>query len=140
MALVNKQDSKTDRAKKGRGKRQARKKEIPGKELTLSKKGRKIAKKDLALIKGKGKEKKDIVKKDSERKEITVKKDKVNRIEGIKRFLRGAYNEMKKVHWPNRRETVTYTVVVLVAVVIVGVLIWLFDSALSSILYLIMPR
>jgi len=54
--------------------------------------------------------------------------------------VRGAYNEMKKVHWPTRREVVIYTGVVLVAVSIVGIMIWIFDFGLSSIFGLILTR
>ena len=41
------------------------------------------------------------------------------------------YNELKKVHWPDRKQLVAYTGVVLVAVTIVGLIIWVFDQGLS---------
>ncbi|MDK2888802.1 MAG: preprotein translocase subunit SecE [Thermoanaerobacter sp.] len=66
-----------------------------------------------------------------------VKKEKVNRVEQVRNYFRGVYSELKKVHWPNRREVVIYTSVVLVAVTIVGILIWIFDSLLSRLLELI---
>ncbi|MCL6560907.1 MAG: preprotein translocase subunit SecE [Firmicutes bacterium] len=71
---------------------------------------------------------------------MTVKKEKVNRVEQAQKFFRGALNELKKVHWPTRREIAIYTSVVLVAVVVVGVLNWVFDLALSSALKLIQQR
>jgi preprotein translocase subunit SecE len=49
-------------------------------------------------------------------------------------FVRNVMAEMKKVHWPNRKEIITYTIVVLIAVAFVSVLIWLVDSALSYLL------
>lgn len=55
----------------------------------------------------------------------------------IKRYVRGSWNELKKVHWPNKSELVTYTSVVLVAVVIVSAMIWVVDSALSFVLELL---
>jgi len=55
----------------------------------------------------------------------------------IKRYIRGSWNELKKVHWPNKSELVTYTSVVLVAVVIVSAMIWVVDSALSFVLELL---
>ncbi|MFZ5942515.1 MAG: preprotein translocase subunit SecE [Bacillota bacterium] len=58
-------------------------------------------------------------------------------IEKIKRYVKGSWNELKKVHWPNRSELVTYTSVVLVAVVIVSAMIWVVDSALSFVLELL---
>ncbi|MCL1851610.1 MAG: preprotein translocase subunit SecE [Peptococcaceae bacterium] len=46
------------------------------------------------------------------------------------RFLREVGFELKKVHWPTRRQLLIYTSVVLVAVAIMGVLTWLVDSFL----------
>lgn len=54
--------------------------------------------------------------------------------EKITRFVKGAMAELKKVHWPTRPELVTYTIVVLVAVVIVAALLWVFDSIFSFML------
>lgn len=54
--------------------------------------------------------------------------------EQVTKFLRGAWAELKKVHWPNRQELVTYTIVVLVSVLIVAALLWIFDSAFSFLL------
>ncbi|HHW07875.1 MAG TPA: preprotein translocase subunit SecE [Clostridia bacterium] len=50
------------------------------------------------------------------------------------KFFRGVWSELKKVHWPNRKETVTYTGVVLVSVLIVALMIWLVDSVFSFLL------
>lgn len=47
------------------------------------------------------------------------------------KFFRGVWAELKKVHWPNRSELITYTTVVLVSVAIVALLIWIVDSALT---------
>lgn len=58
-------------------------------------------------------------------------------MERTKRFFRGSWNELKKVHWPSRPELITYTTVVLVAVVIVSTLIWVVDSGLSFVLELL---
>ncbi|MGI9860687.1 preprotein translocase subunit SecE [Moorella naiadis] len=54
--------------------------------------------------------------------------------ERVTRFLKGSWAELKKVHWPSRRELGTYTAVVLVAVLIVAVLLSIFDSAFSFLL------
>ncbi|MGI6492749.1 MAG: preprotein translocase subunit SecE [Pelotomaculum sp.] len=95
--------------------------------------GKKKMAKQTALAK---KSPTDAVKKEtSVKKPPAVKKDWFGRTQ---RFLKSTFNELKKVHWPNRRETVMYTIVVLVTVLFVGVLIWLFDSALSAILRLIL--
>ncbi len=67
-----------------------------------------------------------------------VKRIEASKLSGIRErgtgFLRNVWAELKKVHWPNRKEIITYTGVVLVAVAIVSVLIWLVDSALSFLL------
>lgn len=55
----------------------------------------------------------------------------------VKDYLRGIYNELKKVHWPGRNQIIAYTGVVLIAVVIVALLIWVFDSILSHLLELL---
>lgn len=55
----------------------------------------------------------------------------------VRRYFRSAWNELKKVHWPNRSELATYTAVVIVAVVIVSAMIFVVDSALSYIMELL---
>jgi preprotein translocase subunit SecE len=52
----------------------------------------------------------------------------------VTRFMRGSWAELKKVHWPTRKELIIYTGVVLVSVLIVAVLLWIFDSAFSFLL------
>lgn len=125
MAVTRKQDSsnKKDQSKKNIVRRDG----LAGKDTF----GKDITKKDINL----NKDKKEIAKKESPaKKDLPVKKDQVNHVEQVRKFLKGTFNELKKVHWPNRREIIIYTSVVVVAVVAVGVLIWLFDSALSFIL------
>lgn len=73
----------------------------------------------------------------NDRKPVVVKKDTVNRFEKTRAYLRGVNSELKKVHWPTRREVAVYTVVVVIAVIIVAILIWLFDSLMSRVLQLI---
>ncbi len=59
-------------------------------------------------------------------------------VANMKKFLKGAWNELKKVHWPNRREILAFTSVVLVAVGIVAVLIFAIDGLLSRLLGLVL--
>ena len=47
------------------------------------------------------------------------------------RFFREVALELKKVHWPTRRQLMVYTGVVLVAIAFMGVLTWLVDSFLT---------
>lgn len=147
MVLTKKQDN--GNKKKEQGKKEAGPKVNNARSFTVSEKKvaankntglkpdkKESAKKDIALIK----DKKDIVKKDTSKKEPPAKKEKVNYIEQVQKFVKGTLNELKKVHWPNRREITIYTVVVVVAVVFVGALIWLFDSVLSVILKQVIQR
>lgn len=53
------------------------------------------------------------------------------RWENTREYFISVYNELKKVHWPDRQQLTAYTGVVLVTVFIVGLIIWLFDSGLS---------
>lgn len=60
---------------------------------------------------------------------------------GFKRareFFQGVQQELKKVHWLSRRETLIYTAVVLVSVAVVGLIIWIADSILSMLMQLIL--
>jgi len=74
----------------------------------------------------------------TDKKQTPSKKDKVNYTEQLKTYFKGVLSELKKVHWSTRREVSIYTGVVLLAVTIVGVLIWAFDSFLSRLLQLIL--
>ncbi|MDD4344250.1 MAG: preprotein translocase subunit SecE [Eubacteriales bacterium] len=51
-----------------------------------------------------------------------------------KKFLRASLNELKKVHWSNKKELTTYSIVVVVSVLFVSGIIWVFDSVLSLIM------
>ena len=54
-------------------------------------------------------------------------------------YFRGVWSELKKVHWPNRQQLLTYTGVVFVSVAIVAFLIWIVDSGLSAALVKVLP-
>jgi preprotein translocase subunit SecE len=49
-------------------------------------------------------------------------------------FAGDARTEVRKVVWPTRQETVQTTLVVIVMVLILGIVLWLFDMILISIL------
>ena len=66
-----------------------------------------------------------------------AKKENISFIQRIARLYRGVIQELKKVHWPSRKEIYAYTVVVLASVVIVGVGIWIVDSGVSYIMNLL---
>ncbi|HPF21397.1 MAG TPA: preprotein translocase subunit SecE [Syntrophomonas sp.] len=52
----------------------------------------------------------------------------------IREYLSSVYNELKKVYWPNRRQLIAYTGVVIITVTIVALILWAFDSGLSFLL------
>lgn len=52
-------------------------------------------------------------------------------------YFRSVYSELKKVHWPDRRQLIGYTGVVLIAVTLVAIIIWLFDWGLSALMQVI---
>ncbi|HHX96996.1 MAG TPA: preprotein translocase subunit SecE [Clostridia bacterium] len=52
------------------------------------------------------------------------------------RWFRLVRGELKKVHWPSKKEVAIYTGVVIVAVFFVATAIWLIDLALSSLIKL----
>jgi len=54
------------------------------------------------------------------------------------RYLREVRVELRKVVWPDRRQTIVYTGVVVVSVVLVAALIWVVDTILSGILSFIL--
>ena len=47
-------------------------------------------------------------------------------------FVRESYAELKKVEWPSRQQVITGTIVVIVAVAIVGVYLWIADQAFKN--------
>ncbi len=55
----------------------------------------------------------------------------------ITRFFKEVRGELRKVTWPSRRETVLYTSVVVVTVILVAALVWIIDGVLSQLLRLI---
>lgn len=54
-------------------------------------------------------------------------------------YFSGVLSELKKVHWPSRRQLITYTGVVFFAVAIVSILMWIVDSGLSLALTQLLP-
>jgi len=56
----------------------------------------------------------------------------------FRKFLRDAQIEVRKVVWPTRQETWQTTLIVAVAVLIIGILIWIIDMILSWIVRMMM--
>ena len=53
-------------------------------------------------------------------------------------FLRGAVDELKKVTWPTKEQTINSTITVLIAVVFCAALIWVVDTIFSVLFRLIL--
>ena len=60
--------------------------------------------------------------------------DKLGFMARTKKFLKASLNELKKVHWSNKKELTTYSIVVVVSVLFVSGVIWFFDSILGYLL------
>jgi preprotein translocase subunit SecE len=56
------------------------------------------------------------------------------KFEGAKHFLREVKTELKKVTWPSRKDTLSGTAVVLVAVFIIALFLGIVDSGLSNLI------
>lgn len=50
-------------------------------------------------------------------------------------FARGAYNEMKRVVWPTRKEVIQMTGIVFLFVFIMSLFLWIADTLIDWILY-----
>jgi preprotein translocase subunit SecE len=50
---------------------------------------------------------------------------------GIRGFAAESVGELKKVEWPNRRQLFTATVVVIIAIAVVGAYLWVADLAFA---------
>lgn len=53
-------------------------------------------------------------------------------------FLRDVWQELKKVRWPNRKELISYTAVVLVTVTLIALFFAVIDLGISQIIALIL--
>lgn len=52
----------------------------------------------------------------------------------VSEFLGNVKAELQKVTWPTKKETYGSTVVVIVLVLMVGIYLWVVDSALSALI------
>jgi len=68
--------------------------------------------------------------KEYSRMEFSIKE----KFEAAKQFLREVKTELKKVTWPSRKDTLSGTLVVLVAVFIIAIFLGVVDSGLSNLI------
>ncbi|MBS4008585.1 MAG: preprotein translocase subunit SecE [Clostridium sp.] len=61
-------------------------------------------------------------------------------VKALTKHLKDVRQELRKVHWPNRRELTLFTSVVLMAIFFIGVFFWILDSGFAGILRIILQR
>jgi len=57
--------------------------------------------------------------------------------QAISGFAREARLEVRKVVWPTRQETVQTTIMVIIAVIIIGIFLWIIDMLLANAIQLL---
>ena len=67
-------------------------------------------------------------------KKAAPKKNKVKLGQKIKKFFKDYKSELKKIVWCSKKQTLQYTLYVLVAIVIVSLFIFLLDTAFVALL------
>ena len=60
-----------------------------------------------------------------------AKSEKPRRFERIKQSFRNMVQEMKKVHWPSKRDLAIYTVVVICVSIVIALIIYGMDTLIS---------
>ncbi len=58
----------------------------------------------------------------------------------IQKFFHEVRVELKKVHWPTRREFAVFFSIVVSTILVVGVFFWVLDSGLTRIVEIIVTR
>jgi preprotein translocase subunit SecE len=58
----------------------------------------------------------------------------------VSSFIRDAQIEVRKVVWPTRQETIQTTMFVMIVVVVFGILLWVLDLMLSSLVQTLIGR
>jgi preprotein translocase subunit SecE len=61
-----------------------------------------------------------------------------NPVNRVTTFVRESRDELKKVTWPERDEVTSFTIVVIVTVVIVSLFLWVIDTFLMTIIKTVM--
>jgi preprotein translocase subunit SecE len=67
-----------------------------------------------------------------------AKSEKPSFTERVKRYFRGIAQEMKKVHWPERKTLAIYTAVVIFVSLVIAFAIWVMDIGIGALMNLIL--
>ena len=73
-------------------------------------------------------------------KESQTKQGRKRQTGRLKGFFKGVFSELKKVHWPDKKQIINYTGIVLATCLAFAVVISLFDWVVSSLLNLVLSR
>ena len=52
----------------------------------------------------------------------------------VGKHFKDVRTELKKVHWPNRKELYLYSSIVLGTIIVIGIFFWVLDSGFTAIL------
>ena len=63
---------------------------------------------------------------------VKTNPDKPGLMQRVKKFFKEYRGELKKISWPTMAEVVKNTMITLAAVLMIGVVIWVFDYAVTS--------
>lgn len=67
----------------------------------------------------------------------TNTKASVTGVKKVNKHFKEVRVEMKKVHWPTRKEMLVYTYIVLGSIFSVGIFFWILDTGFNALLQLI---
>lgn len=72
----------------------------------------------------------------NEKPQKTAKENKPKKSNGFLKFFRDLKGEFKKIVWPSKKQIINNTFIVIVAILVVGVFIWLVDLGLAELVKL----
>jgi preprotein translocase SecE subunit len=103
----------------------------PVKRIKLDKKGKKTSEKVVSATKAEGKVSND--KKNSTKKKTPkIAKTAIKPATGLFGYIKGSWQELKQVRWPNRRATWGLTIAVILYTIFFLIIILLFDAAFQQ--------
>jgi len=62
----------------------------------------------------------------------------IAKVKELIQFFKDSREELRKVTWPDREEVTSFTVVVVIALVVFSLFLWLVDSGLMAIIKAVM--
>lgn len=62
----------------------------------------------------------------------------VLKIKQLINFVKEAKEELRKVTWPDRDEVTSFTIVVVITVIIISIFLWFIDTALMKLIKVVM--